>query len=505
MKKVWKILFVLLWVLILGMLILDIARVAWCKKPFLRIKTSCEYEANHSVYKELWLWYEYVENSADDGIGGIITKVFWHSMCDVPAWNLTSCKIDDNPEDEKYVINSKGPVIVENIQILEEWDLWWFDTKWQWIPVWFWWAAFYYLPYDIENFDEYYSLIKWNPKDKYHIRKITINGDYTSWLPALAILKVEKPTKSEEEKKRIRLDQNFISEELIFEQNRYFSAFWNNPKWTLTAEPRDIDWSDKRYDVRFYEWDNFKNWVLMHLFKAWDNYRFLYDKLDIKFIKWECNDWIQWEHKKAESNYKVIYDFWWEKTYEWCWNTRTEDEIIDDEPEVISPEDEQRIQYLENLVSWDINNNETTQQQDDYEGYNNEENDILVVEEENMNTDYVINLKIWDKIFDLSLEKNSATKALIERLEEWDVIVNAREYWWFEKVGNLGFDLPREDKQITTEPGDLVLYQWNQISLFYESNSWSYTKLWKVGMISKDGLKEILWDWDVQLVFSLLD
>jgi hypothetical protein len=44
-------------------------------------------------------------------------------------------------------------------------------------------------------------------------------------LPALAILKVEKPTKSEEEKKRIRLDQNFISEELIFEQNRYFSAF----------------------------------------------------------------------------------------------------------------------------------------------------------------------------------------------------------------------------------------------------------------------------------------
>lgn len=134
----------------------------------------------------------------------------------------------------------------------------------------------------------------------------------------------------------------------------------------------------------------------------------------------------------------------------------------------------------------------------------NDEENILVVEEENMNTDYVINLKIWDKTFDLPLEKNSATKALIEKLYEWDIIVNAREYWWFEKVGNLGFDLPREDKQITTEPGDLVLYQWNQISLFYESNSWSYTKLWKVQMISKDGLKEILWDWDVTLVFSLL-
>ena len=135
--------------------------------------------------------------------------------------------------------------------------------------------------------------------------------------------------------------------------------------------------------------------------------------------------------------------------------------------------------------------------------WNYEEN-ILVATEGPMDTNNIINLKIWNAVFDVTLEENSATKALIEKLHEWDVVVNAREYWWFEKVGNLGFDLPRADKQITTEPGDLVLYQWNQISLFYESNSWSYTKLWKIQMISKDGLKEILWDWDVTLVFSLL-
>ena len=103
----------------------------------------------------------------------------------------------------------------------------------------------------------------------------------------------------------------------------------------------------------------------MHLFKAWDNYKLLYDELDIRFIKWECDDWIQWNHKKAESKYKVMV-FRWDEIYEWCWNTRTEDEIIEKEPEVISPEDEQQIQYLENLVSWDINNNETTQIQENY-------------------------------------------------------------------------------------------------------------------------------------------
>ena len=414
--------------------------------------------------------------------------------------NLTQNELSEN---EKYVINSNCPAIVENIQILEEWDLWWFDTQWKWVPIWFWWAAFYYLPYDLENFEEYYSLIKWKPEDKYHIWKITVSDKYMDWLPALAVLKVEKPTKAEEERERKWLDQNFVSQEPIFESNRFFSAYWNDPEWTLTVRPREDVLINNRYDAKFYVSEDLSGWVLMHLFKAWDNYRLLYDKLDVRFIKWECDSWIQWDNKKAESNYKVMV-FRWDEIFEWCWNTRIEEKTIKEEPEVISSETDERVKYLENLVSWDINNNETIQLQEDYEVYYDEKNDILVVEDKNMNTDNIINLKIWNAVFEVTLEENSATKALIEKLYEGDVIVNAREYWWFEKVGNLGFDLPRTDKQITTEPGDLVLYQWNQISLFYESNSWSYTKLWKVQMISKDGLKEILWDWDVTLVFSLL-
>jgi len=127
------------------------------------------------------------------------------------------------------------------------------------------------------------------------------------------------------------------------------------------------------------------------------------------------------------------------------------------------------------------------------------EENILVVQEENMNTDNIINLKIWDSEFDVILEDNSATKTLLEKLKEWDVVVNAHEYWGFEKVWDLGFDLPREDKQITTEAWDLVLYNWNQVSLFYNSNSWSYTKLWKVQNIAESDL----WDWDIILIFSL--
>lgn len=34
-------------------------------------------------------------------------------------------------------------------------------------------------------------------------------------------------------------------------------------------------------------------------------------------------------------------------------------------------------------------------------------------------------------------------------------------------MGNFGFDLITDNEQITTEPGDLVLYQGNQLVIFY--------------------------------------
>lgn len=39
---------------------------------------------------------------------------------------------------------------------------------------------------------------------------------------------------------------------------------------------------------------------------------------------------------------------------------------------------------------------------------------------------------------------------------------------------SLGKNLTRNDTRITTKPGDIVLYQGNQIVMFYGSNTWSY-------------------------------
>ena len=55
-------------------------------------------------------------------------------------------------------------------------------------------------------------------------------------------------------------------------------------------------------------------------------------------------------------------------------------------------------------------------------------------------------------------------------------------YGGFEQVGSIGSSLPRNDRQTTTAPGDLVLYSGNQLVVFYGTNSWAYTRLGHVDL-----------------------
>ena len=114
-----------------------------------------------------------------------------------------------------------------------------------------------------------------------------------------------------------------------------------------------------------------------------------------------------------------------------------------------------------------------------------------------------IYIKVNNQILDVELEDNSATKEFKEKLKNGDIVIEAHEYGGFEKVGILGFSLPREDINVTTTAGDIVLYQGNQISIFYNSNSWSYTKLGKIQNTSSNELKNILGNEDVKITFTL--
>jgi len=116
---------------------------------------------------------------------------------------------------------------------------------------------------------------------------------------------------------------------------------------------------------------------------------------------------------------------------------------------------------------------------------------------------YMIKLSVNGKTMNIKPENNSSSKAFIEKLKSGEIIVNAEDYGNFEKVGDLGFDLPTNDEKITTESGDLILYQGNKITLYYDTNTWTFTRLGKVQNVSKDELKQILGNGDVTLKFSL--
>ena len=155
---------------------------------------------------------------------------------------------------------------------------------------------------------------------------------------------------------------------------------------------------------------------------------------------------------------------------------------------------------LSNKQNEDSNELETNQNYINSEGFISNENIQENIKEESIG---MIKIKVNNNIIEVKLEDNEATKGLVERLKDGDISVNANDYGGFEKVGDLGFSLQRKDTNITTSAGDIVLYQGNQISLFYNSNSWSYTKLGKVQNITSKELKNILGTGGVTLVISL--
>lgn len=114
-----------------------------------------------------------------------------------------------------------------------------------------------------------------------------------------------------------------------------------------------------------------------------------------------------------------------------------------------------------------------------------------------------MNLTIGDTTVTATLADNSSAQALVEKLKEGDIKLNLHDYASFEKVGDLGFFLPRNDTQITTEAGDLILYQGNHFVLYYDTNSWSFTRLGKIDDISANELKSLLGNGDVTITLSI--
>ena len=111
-----------------------------------------------------------------------------------------------------------------------------------------------------------------------------------------------------------------------------------------------------------------------------------------------------------------------------------------------------------------------------------------------------ITLSVNEKTMTATLVDNNATEALLKILP---ATIKMSPYGGFEVVGALPQSLPTSNSQISTEPGDIMLYQGNQLVIFYGRNSWSYTRIGKIDEATSESVKEFLGTGNISLTISL--
>ena len=111
-------------------------------------------------------------------------------------------------------------------------------------------------------------------------------------------------------------------------------------------------------------------------------------------------------------------------------------------------------------------------------------------------------IHVHEAVLAVKAENNSSSEALLQLLKAGDITISMHDYGNFEKVGPLGISIPRNDEDITTTPGDVILYQGNQVTVYYDENRWDFTKLGHID-IDQDELKSILGSGDVTVVLSV--
>jgi len=134
------------------------------------------------------------------------------------------------------------------------------------------------------------------------------------------------------------------------------------------------------------------------------------------------------------------------------------------------------------------------------------ENDTIMINTTGIPKDNKLNsmnIRIGDTILTATLVDNSSVAALKKVLAKASITVEMRDYGNMEKVGSLGQNLPRNDEPITTEAGDIILYQGNALVIYYAPNSWTFTRLGKINNVTPKELKDILGSGNVSVTLSL--
>lgn len=120
-----------------------------------------------------------------------------------------------------------------------------------------------------------------------------------------------------------------------------------------------------------------------------------------------------------------------------------------------------------------------------------------------LNGEYQMKLTINGHELTATMENNTSSQALRQMLERRPRTIHMRDYGAMEKVGNLWKGLPANNEDITTKPGDLILFMGSAFVIYYDTNHWNFTRLGHINDITQEELVEILGSGNVTVTLSL--
>lgn len=116
----------------------------------------------------------------------------------------------------------------------------------------------------------------------------------------------------------------------------------------------------------------------------------------------------------------------------------------------------------------------------------------------------MIMMEVNGAAIQIELIPGKSSEALMALLEKGPLTIPMKDYAHMEKFGSLGTCLPRNDKQITTKAGDVILSEGNLLVIYYAPNTWNFTRLGKVVNMTESELKKVLGKHDITATLSLI-
>lgn len=112
-------------------------------------------------------------------------------------------------------------------------------------------------------------------------------------------------------------------------------------------------------------------------------------------------------------------------------------------------------------------------------------------------------ITIGDTVLTAKLETNAAVDALKEMLKQGPLTLVMTDYAQMEKGADLGTTLPEDNQSTDVRSGDIMLYQGRTLVIYYDTNTWSLTRIGRIEGIEEKDLRELLGPEDVTVTFSL--